>query len=434
MKKVYLVSLGCSRNLVDSEVMLGVLVKGGYEISLMAEESDVIIVNTCGFLQSAKLEAIQVIEELFKIKKKKAKIIVTGCLVQREGSGLRKIFPEIHFLLGAGNILDILTALQSRRGEKISLEKKSFLECANVPRLLSTPSHYAYLKVSEGCSKGCAFCLIPKIKGKLQSKNIEQIKEEFCALLDLNVFEIITIAQNLGDFGKDRSNKELAKLLRELLKEKRDFWLRLLYLYPDDIDDEFIEILGSDGRICPYLDIPLQHISDKILKKMKRTTDKRTILQTIEKLRKKVPNIAIRTTLMVGFPGEEESDFKDLCKFVHEYSLEHVGIFKFSKEDGTAAATFDNQVDEEIKEERFKKLAKIQLETLQISQTKLIGQKIDLLIDEMGTNCFVGHSQRQAPEVDGRVLLTTKRRLKIGSRCSATITGFQDYDLIANYE
>ena len=272
MQKIHFTSLGCPRNLVDSEVMLGILLKAGYEIVPDLEEADYLVVNTCAFLESSRQESKETIQELLDTKKSSAKLIVTGCMVTKHRKEIEELFPGVHYLLGSGDVQGILKAVQSdQKGEEVG-SVRSYLEQGEVPRMLSTPKHYAYLKIAEGCRKGCAYCIIPKIKGPLRSKSEEQVLKEFRALLSQGVQEVILIAQDLGDFGKDKEGS-LATLLKKMLQVKGDYWLRLLYLYPDEIDDELIALLQSDKRICPYLDMPIQHINDEILKKMKRHTD-----------------------------------------------------------------------------------------------------------------------------------------------------------------
>ena len=301
--KFHFTSLGCARNLVDSEVMIGILLKAGFEMCQNREEADFLVVNTCGFLASSRQEGLDTIAELFRLKRETAKVIVAGCMVQKHSHEIKERFPQIHYLLGSGDIEKILEAIQAGSAGAAVTSARSYLEWGEVPRTISTPKHYAYLKIAEGCKKRCAFCIIPTIKGPLKSKLTTQVLKEFSALLSQGVFEVILIAQDLGDFGKDRKEKgALSQLLREMLKVNKKFWLRLLYLYPDEIDEELISVMKSDSRICPYLDMPIQHINDEILKAMHRTTSKAQILDTIATLRREIPHVVIRTSLMVGFP------------------------------------------------------------------------------------------------------------------------------------
>ena len=282
--KIHFTSLGCARNLVDTEVMLGLVLKAGYELTQDEAEADFLVINTCGFLESARQEALDILDEFFEVKKESAKVVVTGCMVQKHSDTLKEEFPGIHYLLGPGDLENILKALESdHQGEAIT-SARSFLQWGQIPRQISTPKQYAYLKIAEGCAKRCSFCIIPTIKGPLKSKTEEQVLREFQALLNQGIFEIILIAQDLGDYGKERREKgALERLLREMLKIKGDYWIRLLYLYPDEITDELITVIQSDDRLLPYLDMPLQHINSTILKSMRRKTNREHIIETYEK-------------------------------------------------------------------------------------------------------------------------------------------------------
>ncbi len=433
--KFHFTSLGCARNLVDSEVMIGILLKAGFEITPVLQEADYLVVNTCAFLESSRQEGIDTIAELFREKKESAKVIVAGCMVQKHGGLLKEKFPNIHYLLGSGDVEKILEAVRREESGAFVTEARSYLEWGEIPRTLSTPKHYAYLKIAEGCRKRCAFCIIPTIKGPLRSKSVEQVLKEFRALLAQGVFEVILIAQDLGDFGKDRREKgALSQLLREMLKVEGSYWLRLLYLYPDEIDDELIEIMKSDPRICPYLDMPIQHINDEMLKAMHRATSKQQILETIQKLRKALPDVAIRTSLMVGFPGETEKQFEEMVQFVEKTTLDNVGIFKFSLEKEAYAARLPNQISEEIKEARFQKLAAAQLKMVRKRNKKKIGQKIEVLVEGFHPSSELllrGRTRGQCPEIDGQVIINDARGVKaFGELYEVEITGVADYDLI----
>jgi len=433
--KFHFTSLGCARNLVDSEVMIGILLKAGYEIAPAPEEADFLVVNTCGFLESSRQEGIDTIAELFQIKKKEAKVIVAGCMVQKHSGELKERFSNIHYMLGSGDVEKILDAVRSgAQGEAVT-SAKSYLEWGEVPRTLSTPKHYAYLKIAEGCKKRCAFCIIPTIKGPLKSKSAEQVLKEFNALLSQGVFEVILIAQDLGDFGKDRKEKgALAQLLREMLKVKKDFWIRLLYLYPDEIDDELIEIIKSDARICPYLDMPIQHINNEMLKAMHRTTSKEQIIGIIEKLRKEIPHVVIRTSLMVGFPGETEEHFAELVSFVQKYPLDNVGIFKFSLEKEAYAARLPNQISDVVKQSRFEKLAAVQNKMVRKRNKRLIGQKIKAIVEGFHPESNLLLRARysgQCPEIDGQIIINDGRKVTgFGKLYEVEITEVADYDLV----
>lgn len=432
--KINFTSLGCPRNLVDSEVMLGILLKAGYEVTDDLEDADYLVINTCAFLESSRQESKEAIAELLKVKKESAKLIVTGCMVTKHRAEIEKTFPGVHYLLGSGDVEGILRAVRSDvKGEVIG-SARSYLESGEVPRQVSTPSHYAYLKIAEGCRKGCAYCIIPKIKGPLRSKAKEQILKEFRALLSQGVEEVILIAQDLGDYGKDKGEERLCDLLRELLKVEGKYWIRLLYLYPDEIDDELIELIRSDKRILPYLDMPIQHINDVMLKEMRRHTNSTQIKETITRLRQLIPDIHIRTSLIVGFPGETDEQFEELLSFVQEFPLNHVGIFTYSQEEGTPAGKMDNQIAESVKKKRKKRLAAVQHKVTHSLNQKMIGNKIEVVVEGHHPESellLVGRYFGQAPEIDGQVILNDWKPVKaFGERYLVEITDAAGYDLI----
>jgi ribosomal protein S12 methylthiotransferase len=433
--KFHFVSLGCARNLVDSEVMIGILLKAGFEITADKTEADYLVVNTCGFLESSRQEGIDTIDELFRDKKPDAKVIVAGCMVQKNSEDLKAKFPKIHYLLGSGDVEKILDAVKTEEAGVCVTDARSYLEWGEIPRMLSTPKHYAYLKIAEGCRKRCAFCVIPTIKGPLRSKSMEQVVKEFKALLAQGVFEVILIAQDLGDFGKDRKEKgALAELLREMLKVPGNYWLRLLYLYPDEIDDELIAIMKNDARICPYLDMPIQHINDEMLKAMHRTTSREQITNIIQTLRKEVPGVVIRTSLMVGFPGETEEQFEEMVQFIQDVPLDNVGIFQFSLEKEAYAAKLPNQISEEVKQTRFDRLAETQLQMVRKRNEKLVGQKVEAIVEGFHPSSeflLRARTRGQCPEIDGQIIINDARHVKsFGKLYEIEITDFADYDLI----
>jgi ribosomal protein S12 methylthiotransferase len=434
--KVNFTSLGCPRNLVDSEVMLGILLKAGYEVTEATEEADYLVVNTCGFLDSSRQESKQAIADLLESKKKSAKLIVTGCMVSKHRSEIEEAFPGVHYLLGSGDVEGILKAVQSdAQGQQIG-SAKSYLEAGEVPRILSTPSHYAYLKIAEGCRKACAYCIIPKIKGPLRSKSSQQVLKEFRSLLAQGAREIILIAQDLGDYGKDQGTKKghLGELLREVLKVEGDYWLRLLYLYPDEIDDELIELMLQDKRLLPYLDMPIQHINNAMLKAMKRTTSAEQIKSVIDKLRTKIPDVHIRTSLIVGFPGETEEQFRELTSFLKEFPLNHVGIFKYSREEGTPAGKMDRQIPEDVKKKRQTKLAAVQQKVIAELNKKMLGRKLEVVVENYHPETdllLVGRYFGQCPEIDGQVILNDWQKVdKFGETYLVEITATAGYDLV----
>jgi ribosomal protein S12 methylthiotransferase len=433
--KFHFTSLGCARNLVDSEVMIGILLKAGYEVTPEPKEADYLVVNTCGFLESSRQEGIQTIQDLFDVKKPDAKVIVAGCMVQKHSGELKERFSNIHYMLGSGDVEKILDAVRAgQQGEAVT-SARSYLEWGEIPRTLSTPKHYAYLKIAEGCKKRCAFCIIPTIKGPLKSKTNEQVLKEFNALLGQGVHEVILIAQDLGDFGKDRKEKgALAKLLREMLTVKKDFWIRLLYLYPDEIDDELIAIIKSDPRICPYLDMPIQHINNEMLKAMHRTTSKEEIIDILTKLRKEIPHVVVRTSLMVGFPGETEEQFEELLEFVKKVPLDNVGIFKFSLEKEAYAAKLPNQISDEVKQARFEKLAAAQQKMVRKRNQQMIGRKVVAVVEGFHPESNMLLRARysgQCPEIDGQIIINDGRKVNgFGKLYEVEITDSTDYDLI----
>lgn len=435
--KLYFVSLGCPRNRVDTEVMLGILLKAGYEPCEALEEADYIIVNTCGFLEAAREESLAVIGEMTEGKKDVAKVIVTGCMVQTHDHEIRESFPGVDYLLGSGDVEGILRAIQAKEQGSVITTARSYLEAGEVPRQLSTPNHYAYLKIAEGCKKRCAYCIIPQIKGPLKSKSIDRIVKEFRTLREQGVQEIILIAQDLGDWGKDLGYKRsegLIEVLKNLLKEEGDFWLRLLYLYPDEITPELIDLMKSDSRICPYLDMPIQHVNDGMLKVMHRATSREAIIKTLTLLRKEIPEIVIRTSLIVGFPGETEEQFEELVRFVQEYPMDNVGIFEYSKEEGSHAATLLNHLPAGIKAKRQKRLAHVQKKISRKRLQEMVGKTLEVVIEGYHPDSPLlmrGRHKGQCPEIDGEVIINDCRGVEaFGKRYQVKISEALDYDLV----
>lgn len=437
--KINFISLGCPRNLVDSEVMLGILLKAGYEVAPSLEEADYLVINTCGFLEASRQESMDTVKEVLAQRKKTAKLIVTGCMVQTHSDTLKTTFPGIDYLLGSGDVEGILQAVQSTQKGEIVSSARSYLEAGEVPRRLSTPKHFAYLKIAEGCRKRCAYCVIPTIKGPLKSKTKEQVLKEFNLLLNQGVKEIILIAQDLGDYGKDQGAKKLTALLdllQSMLEVKQDFWLRLLYLYPDEITDELIAVMKSDKRICSYLDMPIQHVNNQLLKSMRRMTSKEDIIDIITKLRREVPDVVIRTSLIVGFPGETEEQFEELVQFVQDHPLDNVGIFKFSREPGSHAYDLPDQISDEVKEARYHRLMQVQKKVVKKHLKKMVGKKIPVVVEgyHPETNLLmVGRHMGQCPDIDGQVLINDGRKVKgFGQVYTVEITDVADYDLVGH--
>lgn len=433
--KIHFTSLGCARNLVDSEVMLGILLKAGFEPVEDLQEADFLIVNTCGFLSESRQESCDTIDVLLEEKKEGAKVIVAGCMVQKFGPEIRERFPQVHYFLGSGDMEKILEAVHTPEEGEIISSARSYLEWGEIPRQLSTPRSFAYLKIAEGCMKRCAFCIIPVIKGPLKSKTIEQVVKEFNALINQGVHEIILIAQDLGDFGKDRKEKDgLAKLLKELLKSDKKFWLRLLYLYPDEMTPEILDLIEQDRRICRYFDMPIQHISQPILKSMRRLTSRQQIIDMIETLRTRFPDIVLRTSLMVGFPGETEEQFQELLDFVKEYPLDNVGIFKYSLEEESHSAKLPGHVPEEVKHDRFERLAAVQKDVVAQRLRKYIGQTLEVMVEGVHPDSpylLRGRFYGQCPEIDGQVIINDGRLVKkFHQLYLVEITDVAEYDLI----
>lgn len=434
--KVHFVSLGCPRNLVDTEVMLGILLQHGYEPTEDQVEADYLVVNTCGFLESARQESLDTISSLVKGKKPSARVIVTGCMAQKFPQQIEDAFPQGISLLGSGDVNHILKLIQDSEPQRLISDAKSFLEQGEIPRVLSTPKHYAYLKIAEGCLKRCSFCAIPSIKGNLKSKAVEQVLREFKALLSQGVQEIILIAQDLGDYAKDRKEKGgLEALLREMLQVPGDYWIRLLYLYPDEITDELIEIMGQDTRVCRYLDMPIQHVNDRLLKAMRRKTSRADIEAIISKLRTKMPEIVIRTSLMVGFPSETDQDFEELITFVAEQKLDQVGVFQYSLEADTPAAMMEEQIDEAIKKSRWEKLMAVQSKVVQEKLKNQVGKRVLVRVDGPHPETpllRVARTQGQCPQIDGQVILNDwSKGAEAGSLYWVEITQALDYDWMA---
>lgn len=524
-KKITFQSLGCPRNFVDTEVMLGYAVSpsggsvdgGDMEMTDNLSEADVVVINTCGFLKSARDESMAAIADALEAtRENKTKLVVTGCMVNlpKQQDKILQEFPGVDAVLPSGNIDSIVETIRGLDGTKEThirkkkrkkqknkkgevsddnqsavsslssrARRKSFLERGDTPRFLATPPHYAYLKIAEGCRKRCSFCVIPKLKGRLQSKPIPQVVEEFQAIIDHGTArEVILIAQDLGDYGLDfdskkkRSSKKANKATKDLEKdntmatttkshltllleailssmdegfnedalEADPFWLRLLYLYPDEITPDLIDLMEADRRIVRYVDLPIQHSHDDMLKSMRRKTNSDHIKNTITTLRERLPDIYIRTSLMVGFPGETEEHFQDLLQFVREYKLDHVGVFVYSNEELAYSSKMDDQVPEDVKEDRYQRLMKEQWKIVERRNKERVEQseRLSVVIEGLkeiqegennegssATMNIVGRHAGQCPEIDGQVILEGEPRVYAGERYWVEITGYNGYDL-----
>ena len=438
MTKVGFISLGCSKNLVDTEVMLRSLHDAGYEITPDESEAEVIVVNTCGFIESAKKESIDNILDVAWLKKhgKCKHIIATGCLVERYREEVMKELPEVDALLGVGSLSHIVDALRAvERGEKyMSFEDKETSPLGG-ERLLTTPEYSAYLKIGEGCDNRCTYCAIPLIRGHFRSRPMESLVAEAKELEALGVKEINLIAQDSSRYGLDLYGEyKLAALVRRLTEETTIPWIRILYCYPDKITDELIEEYRTNDRLVKYMDIPIQHISDTVLERMNRHGRKKLIVDTVNKLRERVPGVVLRTTAMVGFPRETEEEFAELCEYVKAAKFDRFGAFTFSPEEGTVAATMDGQIDEQTKQDRYDTLMQTQLTVTEELNARRIGSTLTVLTEgyDSAAGIHYGRSFADAPDVDGKVYFRAKERIPEGTFVSVKIEEALDYDLIGS--
>ena len=439
--KIGFVSLGCPKNQLDTEVMLHELVSAGYEITPEETEADVVIINTCAFIESAKKEAIDNILDIAWLKKHHTlkAIIVTGCLAERYRDSILEEFPEVDAVLGVGSIHNIVEAVEAVTTKKKKGSKRkysSYLKNDEVrlggDRILTTPDYSAYIKIAEGCDNKCAYCAIPAIRGKFRSRTIEDIVEEAKGLEALGVKELCVVAQDITRYGLDLYGEySLAKLLKRITKETSIPWIRLLYCYPDKITDELIAEIRDNDRILKYIDLPIQHISDNMLKAMNRHGDGKTVREVIKKLRREIPNIFIRTTFIVGFPGETEEDFTELCEFVKEAKFDRAGVFTYSREEDTPAYDFPNQIDEQVKIDRQDILMREQLDVCEANNEKMIGKTITVLCEDFDpvSEAHYGRSEGDAPEIDGKVYFKSDVRIAPGTFIRVKIREVIDYDL-----
>ena len=439
MKKVFVVSLGCPKNLVDSEMMLGLLGQAGYESCEAAEEADLLLVNTCGFIQSAVEEGIQEILALAELKAEHPEklLVVVGCMVQRYGEDLVAELPEVDLFIGTEGCQDLVARLQAlgRKGyAKIQLAEPTFLLDSTWPRRLSAPAHRAYLKVTEGCSNRCAYCLIPSLRGPLRSRTLPDLVREVQLLDERGVREVTLVAQDLTAYGHDLGSQapKLVALLRELLAATAIPWFRLLYLYPLRVSEELLAFMADNPRIVPYLDIPLQHVSDPILRAMNRPYGRRQIEILLARIRALLPEAAIRTTLMVGFPGEREEDVDLLVEFLTREQLDHVGIFSYSNEEGCAAYALAGQCGEEVKEARRARLMEVQEGISLRKNLEKIGRVEQVLVEGVSRETELlleGRTRFQAPEIDGCVYINAGQASP-GQIVQVRITEAHPYDLV----
>ncbi len=432
MKTVGFVSLGCSKNRVDSEMLLGLLREGGYTVVQNPAEAETIVVNTCGFILPAKEESISTIFEMaeYKTTGRLKTLIVTGCLAQRYGEALKEEIPEIDILMGVAEYTRIFEAIEeANKGNRPLFvgEGDRFFKC---DRVLTTPPYSAYVKISDGCDNRCTYCAIPLIRGGYHSRPYQDIVDECRELVAKGVHEITLIAQDTSRYGNDFPEHKLLlpQLLRDIHAIEGLHWLRVLYCYPDTVNEELLDTMNALPKVCPYLDLPLQHINARMLKEMNRRGTPEHIKRQIERCREH--GILVRTTMIVGFPGETDEEFDELMDFVAETRFHRLGAFTFSPEEGTVAAEMDDQIDEDIKQERLDRLMLLQQEVSADICAERIGETCEVLVEGRRHGRYFGRSRLEAPEIDGKILFTSSRRLKAGEYVQVKITSSSEYDLI----
>ena len=434
--QVGMISLGCSKNQVDAERMLSLLSENGFTICSDPARCDAIIVNTCGFIEDAKRESIESIFEAAQQKKGRLKVLaVTGCLAERYQNEFADEVPEADVILGMGSIGEIAASLRCalEKGERVI----SFREKSDLPlegeRILANEPYFAYLKVAEGCDNRCAFCAIPDIRGHFRSMPMEKVLEEARRLADRGVVELNVVAQDTTRYGQDLYGKlMLPELLRELCKIEKIRWVRLLYCYPDRITDELIEVIASEPKIVKYIDLPLQHINDRLLRRMNRRGDSSLIRPLLKKLREKIPGVCIRTTLIAGLPGETEEEFEELCDFVREEAFERLGCFAYSTEEGTPAGEMPDQIDPELRRHRADQIMELQMGIAAGIARSLEGQTLEVLCEgyDEEAQCYAGRSYMDAPDIDTKVYFTGRSGLEPGQFVTVEITGADGYDIV----
>ncbi len=437
-KLVGVISLGCDKNRVDTEHMLTYLTEGGYSFTSDPSKAEIIIINTCGFIANARKESMDTIFEMSEYKKLGSckKLVVTGCMPQKWLKEMRKDLPEVDIFLGINQYPDIVAILNSsyKDDKKIIEIDGEFKHNKVKNRVITTPKHYAYLKIADGCDNYCTFCTIPYIRGNYRSRDIKELIEEATDLVNAGSRELILVAQDVTRYGSDLSKDgkpQLVKLIKELSKIKNLKWIRLLYCYPELVTDELLDEMMSNPKLCNYLDVPFQHVSSGILKRMNRRIDHDGIIKLVDKIKALPQRVAIRTTFMVGFPGETEADFLELYSFIKKYPLMHVGFFAYSKEDGTPSAKFPNQVPERLKQKRLIKLVKLQRKIVAKENKSFIGETHEVCYEgiDYAKARFFGRTQYQAPEIDTLVYFKSKERADIGEYYNVKIKKAKEYDL-----
>ena len=436
--KIGFVSLGCPKNQLDTEVMLHHVLSAGYEITPDETEADIIIINTCAFIESAKKEAIENILDIAWLKENRSlrAIIVTGCLVERYHAQILEELPEVDAVLGVGSIHNIVEAIEavldrSRTEKYVSVEDHDCVRLGG-DRVLTTPEYMAYLKIAEGCDNRCAYCAIPSIRGKFRSRPMEDLVKEAKTLEELGVRELTIVAQDITRYGLDLYGEySLHKLLRRITDETSIPWIRLLYCYPDKMTDELIAEIRDNDRILKYVDMPLQHISDHMLSAMNRHGDGKTVRDAVARLRREIPDLTLRTTFIVGFPGETQADFDELCAFVKEARFEHAGVFTYSREEGTPAYDFADQIDEQTKQDRMDILMRMQMHINEEQNEQKVGRVVRVLVEDYDpvSEAHFGRSAADAPDIDGKVYFRSTRRIAPGSFVDVKIDEVVDYDV-----
>ncbi len=420
MYKISLVTLGCPRNTVDSEIIAEIINKGDYTFTPFTDEADIVLINTCGFIKNAEIESLDKIREIAELKRKGKvkKLIVVGCLVKRYENEIKISIPEIDNIYGVESFSEIASHLKIKGNFKNYKRKFSFFK------------HFAYIKISEGCDSNCSYCTVPKIRGKYRSRLPEDIFEEARNLADSGVKELILIAENTANYGKDLGNgSDLGYIIKTLNEIETIKWLRIMYLHPAGLNEKILNDIVETDKVCNYLDIPLQHIADKILHKMRRKVTKKKIIELLEKVRKKIPGVSLRTTFIVGFPGETEKDFSELYEFVKEAEFDRLGVFKYSKEKGTDAYNLKAHLPEKIKDERLDELMLLQQEISLRKNKDLIGKNVNVLIDlyDDSKGVTIGRTEKDAPEIDNSVIINDK--IEPGSLIEVKIKDAKEYDI-----
>ena len=441
MRKVLFISLGCDKNLADSEEMLGMLVENGYTLTNDETEAEIIVVNTCAFIHDAKEESINSILEMARYKTEGVLkvLLVTGCLAQRYKEEIIEEIPEVDAVLGTTSFGDIIKALDKVFAGERYLEFKDINGLTEISkkRVLTTGGYYGYLKIAEGCDKRCTYCIIPKLRGNYRSIPMEQLISQAEYLAEQGVRELILVAQETTVYGKDLyQEKCLHKLLKELCKIPGIQWIRILYCYPEEIYPELIQTMKEEKKICHYLDLPIQHCSDKILKKMGRRTTKQELIDIVTLLRKEIPDIVLRTTLITGFPGETEEDHEELMEFIDTMEFDRLGVFTYSAEEDTPAANMPDQIEEEVKQDRQAELMELQQEISIDKGNEKIGSCVEVMIEGKvaDENAYVGRTYGDAPNVDGYIFINTDTELMSGDFARVHVTGALEYDLIGELE